>query len=336
MSLFLLSFILVYLSFPIVKKLEAKGVRREVSTLVLFLILSLLGLVLFLAVIPSVYSSFKGFLESFPFYLNAALPTIVEKINIILSQLNVNFQISTDQLSFQINEFIRTQISHISGDQVQNISFWFGKIMTNFLGVFIAIIKLFLVPIFFFFVILDYEKLSLFLVSLVPPRHLQFLKRYLTQVNRILSGFLFGQTTVILILSLLYGVGLSLTGLDYGFLVGILTGCLYFLPYVGATLGFSISVILSLSHGGGDYTQLIFVILIYMSLQVLEGFVITPRIVGNRVGLKPLETLLSLILFGNFFGFLGMLLAIPLGGIFKMTFLEFVSGYRTTRFYNRN
>ncbi|HPI41751.1 MAG TPA: AI-2E family transporter, partial [Pseudobdellovibrionaceae bacterium] len=286
MLIFFIAFILVYFSFPIVKKLEIKGVRREISTLVLFSMLSILSLVFVFVVVPVLYRNIYEFIVVFPNYLNTALPQLIEKVKSVLHSLGMKVEISPELLSMQLNLWIRDQITHLSGGQIQDISFWVGKFLTNFLSLVLGLLQLFLVPVFYFFVLLDYEKIISFLSSLVPPRFRQYTGCYLGKVNSIFSGFLYGQSTVIFILSLLYGAGFFLVGVEYGFLIGAVTGFLCIIPYVGASLGFSVALIMNLSQGAA-LSQYILLTGVFVLVQTLEGFVITPRIVGNKVGLKP-------------------------------------------------
>ncbi len=334
MILFIIAFLLVYITFPWIKRLEARGLRRELVTLFIFLILSLIGLLLSSMVIPIGFRLVRGFLEIFPQYIQSAIPKVTDFLNARFEFLGIGHRLYPEQWAQKITVFVTNLLTDLSGKQVQDLSFWVSQLLTNSLNVFLGLIKLFLVPLFYFFVILDYEKIVEFLKSLVPPRNLPGVRRYIKDINLIFGGFLYGQTLVVLILALLYGAGLFLVGLDHGFLIGLMTGVLSFIPYVGFVVGFSISILVSLAQSEG-YSQILAIVLVFSSIQFLEGFFITPRIVGNKVGLRPLESLLSVLIFGNIFGFLGVLLAIPLGALFKKSLLRIIVYYQTTKYYQR-
>ena len=132
---------------------------------------------------------------------------------------------------------------------------------------------------------------------------------------------------------MIYSVGLLIVGLKFGLLIGCLTGLFTFIPYVGFSLGLVAAVITALANLSEGSGQLMGVAIVYSIGQILESYVVTPRIVGNKVGLSPFEAILALIVFGNLLGFVGLFLAIPAGGIVKVVLRNLLHHYKNTHFY---
>jgi predicted PurR-regulated permease PerM len=171
--------------------------------------------------------------------------------------------------------------------------------------------------------------------NLIPIRFRSNYDAFFEQVNRVVNAYFRGQLLVATILSFLYGTAFWMAGLSFGFVIGVLTGCLNVIPYVGPLVGLSTATIVSLSHFEG-VSALLKVWSAFAIVQGLESFVITPRIVGDRVGLSALETMIAVIVGGNLGGFVGMVVAIPTAGIIRALLLECRSLYLRSEFYVRN
>jgi predicted PurR-regulated permease PerM len=153
--------------------------------------------------------------------------------------------------------------------------------------------------------------------------------------DNVLSGYIRGQLLVAAILSLLYGIGLAVVGLRFGFAIGFLAGWLSVIPYVGFSFGFLTSMMIGIANYQG-VGQLMGVVAVFLVVQGLEGTVITPKLVGNKVGLSALATMLSLIIGGNLFGLVGMLIAIPVAGTLKIVLVDIKDEYTKLDFYNKD
>jgi predicted PurR-regulated permease PerM len=156
----------------------------------------------------------------------------------------------------------------------------------------------------------------------------------LREIDAMVSGYVRGQVIAIVILSALYAIGLYATGLRLAVPIGVLTGCLAFVPYVGFSTGLFLAVLMSIIdwHGGAFVLQ---VMAVMLSVQVLDGLFITPRVVGRSVGLGPVEVLLAMAAAGTLFGFVGVLLAVPIGATAKIVIRRMVMAYRRSDFYRR-
>jgi predicted PurR-regulated permease PerM len=162
----------------------------------------------------------------------------------------------------------------------------------------------------------------------VRPR----LNHYLTLSNRVLSGYIRGQLIVAFILGMLYSAGLMIVGLRFGLLIGIVTGFISIIPYAGFTLGFVAALMVAITHASG-WGVIFGVIAVFLTVQALEGTVITPKFVGNQVGLSSLATLLALIVGGNVFGLTGIILAIPTAAVLKSILWDLKDEYQKLDIY---
>lgn len=320
----LISFGLAYLLFPIIKKIEHLGVKRHFTVAGVFLFLSLFVFLILLLFVPGLFSDAKVFLQELP--ENTA--KVLDKIEGLASDYGYHLDFSKEG----IKAFVIDHTSDISGDLLKGLSTTIKGIFTNALHWLLAILNLFLIPLFFFYVINDFEKLSKGLKSYVPPAFLPKLSHYLCLGNEVLSGYIRGQLLVAAILSLLYSIGLALVGLRFGFLIGLISGMISIIPYAGFTLGFLTSIMIGFANYDGMGT-IIGVIIVFAVVQALEGTIITPKLVGNKVGLSAFATMLALIVGGNLFGLVGMLIAIPLTAVLKTILIDLKKEYQNLNVY---
>lgn len=318
------SWFLAYASLPLVKKMEGLGLTRAHATTVV-LCTVLIGLcVFFLIIIPPLFSELHDAVVAAPKNLTAAL----ERLESILSQYDVHIPYNRQTLI----DFANHYSDKISGTLLKSIGSFLSASFINAASLIVLLLNIFLIPIFFIFVLNDYEQILSMVESFVPPAFRPQVQQIVDECDVILSGFIRGQLLVCGLLAGLYGLGLLIVGLKFGLIIGLLTGCLAFIPYVGFSFGLSVAIITALANFEG-YGTLIGVGIVYAVVQTLESFVITPRIVGNKVGLSPFEAILALIVMGNVFGFMGLLLAIPAGAILKNIFKRILTEYKQTSFY---
>ncbi|MCB0412967.1 MAG: AI-2E family transporter [Bdellovibrionales bacterium] len=309
----IISFSLAYLIFPIVEKLESKGIPRTISLAVVLTVCAFFLILLLALLVPQIISESKTFIQELPENSLIAL----KKLEFFLKNYGVNIDLSRGQ----IESFLAQNSEKVSANLINKASGFLSHFFTDLLSWFLGLINLFLVPLFLFYIINDYEKIKEELTSYIPNFWKIKIKRYLQLANVVLSGYIRGQLLVALILSCLYGIGLSLVGLRFGLLIGIITGLLSIIPYVGFSVGFATSLMMAFANYSGTET-IVGLILVFLIVQAMEGMFITPKLVGNKVGLSALMTMLSLIIGGNIAGLFGMLVAIPLAAILKNLFIE--------------
>lgn len=320
----LASFAGAYLFFPLIQKLEHQGINRRLLVVGIFLLFTFFSLLVTALFLPVLINESVNFVQTLP---ESTLKAI-EKVQIILGGWGYSVNVSVDSLK---SLFITHQ-STISSGLIKGITTSLNLAFSGITSWLIAILNIFLVPLFFFYLIIDFEKISDNLVSMIPRSALPKMTYYLKVTDTVLSGYIRGQIMVALILSLIYSVGLSLIGLQFGLAIGICAGLLSIIPYVGFTIGLVSSIVMGLAHFDGIGT-FVGIAIVFGFGQLLESFWITPKLVGDKVGLSPLATVLALIIGGNLLGFIGMLIAIPTVGIAKHIFLDLKTEYQNSDLY---
>ena len=200
-------------------------------------------------------------------------------------------------------------------------------VTSGVMGVLLSLVSLVIIPVFVFFFLKDLSSLKESFYAMLPESRRQSIGEYMTMVDDVLSGFIRGQIIVALSLAVLYSAGLSLAGIRFGFLIGVVAGLLFIIPYVGTIIGIVASAIVLIVDFSG-WGQVFGVAATFAVAQAIEGYILTPRIVGNRVGLNQLETLAAILIGGEAGGFAGMVLAIPAGAILKKSFRLFLDSSR--------
>jgi predicted PurR-regulated permease PerM len=236
--------------------------------------------------------------------------------------------LSKDELVFEA----KTYLSDLPLGTLKSVGLVFGKALSGVVGLLLFVLNLLLIPIFFLHLISQYQLMGNSARSLVPVRSRPWFDSFLKRSNQIVGGYFRGQFLVSLILGTLYGVGFWIVGLKFGFVIGVLTGFLNLIPFAGPLIGLVLASTVALANyeGASSFLSVWFV---FAVVQGLEGFVITPKIVGDRVGLNALETMLALIIGGNLGGFVGMLVAIPLAGIAKFIWTDSKKRYFKSEIY---
>ena len=190
-----------------------------------------------------------------------------------------------------------------------------------------------LIPVVLFYLLLDWHRLLLQLENAVPRRWVRQTVDMAHEVNALLAQYLRGQLLVMLVLALYYSAALALAGFEVALPVGILTGLLVFIPYLGYGLGLALALTAAILQFP-DWSGVIAVAVIYGAGQVIEGFFLTPRLVGERIGLNPLAVIFALLAFGQLFGFVGVLLALPASAVLMVAFRHLKRHYLRSSFYN--
>lgn len=322
----LLSTFLAYASLPLVKILEKKGFSRLWASSTVLFVVVFITLTALIIGIPPLFEDLREAVVNSPQYLFAFL----EKINAWLAEYGA--QVPYDKES--LTTFASGYFDQISSDFVQATGNFVKNSLLSVTSLIVIVLNVSLIPIFFFYVVNDCEMFLDFFKDLVPLDWRPRFEQFLNECDQILSGFIRGQLLVCAIMATIYSSGLLIVGLKFGVLIGCLTGIFTFIPYVGFTFGLSAAVITAIAHiSDGGSGQLIGVLIVYGIGQIIETYVVTPRIVGNKVGLSAFEAILALIVFGNLLGFVGLFIAIPLGAIAKLVFNYALVEYKKTGFY---
>lgn len=318
------AFISAYLVLPIVNKLQKKGLSRTTATIILIIVFLVPSAILFLLSISYITSNTIQFLSD--------LPNLVSG----LWDNTSDFLKETGIASLSNNEknLILEQIKNgFNPSALKNLSVNLLKYSFSGLAQIIAtVVNLALIPMFFFYVLVDFEKHLKDINSLIPKHWQKKKDRYLDLMNNVFSGYIRGQLLVVACLTVIYSLGLLTIGAPHAMVIGLISGLLSIVPYLGLILGMTIALAVGMSV---DFSLImaIKIGLVYGIAQSLEGFVITPKIVGDKVGLTSFETVLALIVGGNLLGFSGLLFAIPAFAIIKKVIGDIKTQYRKSDFF---
>jgi len=263
--------------------------------------------------------------------LQAQLPNLINKLNSVVApklaewfnvsiQFDAQFlrQLFTDQVAGQ-EDVIATVASHLRSG---------GVALLGVLG------TLLLVPVVLFYLLLDFHVIRDRFEELIPRRWHAQTTSFLAETDGLLSQFLRGQLSVMLALAVYYSVGLAFTGSPTALPIGILTGLLAFIPYVGYALGLTLALLAAILQFE-SWSGIIAVGVVYGLGQVIESFFLTPRLVGERIGLHPLAVIFALLAFGQVFGFFGVLLALPASAVLLVGLKRLRAVYLASEFYRQ-
>ena len=319
---FVAGFAIAYLLDPICDRLERAGLSRTWAT-TLVTALFFIAFVLILALlVPVLYGQLIQFLNNLPRYIAAieskAAPLIDAARGYLAEQGGAT----------KVTEFVQ---SHL-GDM--------AKLTVGFLGTFVGglqvtfnIISLFIVtPVVAFYLLRDWDLIVERIDSCLPREHLATIHEQAHLVDMSLAGFLRGQFTVCLLLGLFYAIGLSLVGLEFGLVIGLGTGLLSFIPYVGMLAGFFVGMALAIAQFD-TWGQVAMVAGVFIAGQVIEGNFLTPKLVGDRVNLHPVWIMFALLTGGALFGFIGILIAVPVAAVVGVLVRFTVQQYRHSALY---
>lgn len=296
---FLTAALLAYAANPLVEKLAARGVRRSIGSALIILLACLFFVGILLSVVPLVVELSGRVATRLPAVLsllqNEAAPWLKAKFGITLALDLPHLTEFAQQHAKELQALVARLLTSLTDS---------GKAL---IGVVVLAV---LVPVVLYYLLVDWDVLVRRLDELIPRRWQAQAHVLLNEVDRVLGEFLRGQLLVMLMLAAYYALSLTVAGVEFALPLGLITGLLIFIPYVGFSLGLVLALLSALLQEGG-LTPLIAVAVIYGGGQVLEGFVLTPWLVGDRIGLHPVAVIFALLAFGQLFGFVGLLLALP-------------------------
>jgi predicted PurR-regulated permease PerM len=228
---------------------------------------------------------------------------------------------------------IRDQLVAI-GQSVQGYAGAFvNTILSSALSLVNVIILLVITPVVTIYLLLDWDRMVQAVDDLLPRDHAPVVRHLAAEIDRTLAAFLRGMGTVCLILGSYYAIALAAVGVPFGLVVGLFAGLITFIPYVGSLLGGALAIGLGLFQFWGDWVSIAIVAGIFVLGQVVEGNFLTPKLVGDSVGLHPVWLILALSVFGSLFGFIGLLVAVPVAAMIGVVARYFIASYKSGRLY---
>ncbi|KGM56923.1 membrane protein [Lysobacter arseniciresistens ZS79] len=320
---FVLAAMLAWLGDPLVDRLERAGRSRNVSVALVFTAMALVVLLGLVLLVPTIEDQVATLITSLPAYrawfVGTALPWVEARTGFdITGWFDLNRLIELVRSNWErAGGFATTLLGYMSRSGFALLA-WVANIV--------------LLPVITFFFLRDWDLLVARIAALVPRDHIVTVSRLARESSEVLGGFLRGQFMVMLILGVMYGVGLWAVGLDLGILIGIIAGLLTFVPYLGPASGIVLGCIAALVQYG-TWQHVAGVLAVFGIGQVIESYWLTPKLVGDRIGLHPVAVIFAVLAGGQLFGFLGMLLALPVAAVANVLLRYAQERYTHSRLY---
>ncbi len=319
---FAISALLAYLFDPFADKLESWKLNRTLSVVIVFLVMIVISFVILLFLIPTLEHQISNLIANLPNYFqwlsDHVTPWLREKFDIQTDVFNIT----------EMSTLIKAHWNDAGGiakSVVASLS-KSGMVVINWM------MNIILIPVVTFYLLRDWDILTARVGELIPRPIYPTINKLVTESNRVLSAFLRGQFSVMLALGIIYSIGLMIIGLDLSLLIGMGAGIVSFIPYLGAITGMVIGVITAFVQFG-DISYVIYVLIVFGIGQLLEGMVLTPLLVGDKIGLHPVAVIFAVLAGGQLFGFVGILLGLPIAAVI-MVLLRFAHlNYKQSKIY---
>ena len=319
---FVLGVVIAYLLNPLVKRFSTKGVKRTTSSALLIF--------LFFAVVTTILVLISPIIAKESAELIEAMPTYLDKFFVQIQPYTIWLQ---ERMGDNYIEEAKAVIKN-NASKVLSIS---GGIAGGLAAGGQAIVGLAtllaITPLVAFYMMREWPVVTQWVQDLIPRQNEKTFNSLMTQIDGKVAGFIRGQLSVAFLLGLIYAIALTVAGLNYGFLIGITAGVLSVIPMVGSTIGLLAAVIVAWFQSG-ELSYVGIIAAIFMVGQVLEGNVLSPKLLGDSVGLHPLWILFALMAGGSLFGIVGMLLAVPVAAVIGVLFGFVISEYKKSNLYS--
>jgi predicted PurR-regulated permease PerM len=318
---FIAGMALAYLLNPLTNRLERLGLKRTLAALLIVGVAVLAFIFLILLIVPILADQLSALISNIPGYVTRLQALVADPNRTWLRRI-----IGSEDTSKTI------------GDLVTQGAGWMAAFLRSLWSGGRALISVFslmvVMPVVAFYLICDWPRMITTVDKWVPLPHRETVHGLAREIDTAIAGFVRGQTAVCLILGSFYAVSLSLVGLNFGLLIGLISGLISFIPYVGSMTGLVLSLAVATAQFWPEWTWIVVVLGIFMVGQFIEGNVLAPKLVGESVGLHPVWLIFAIFAFGYLFGFVGLLLAVPLAAAVAVLLRFALRQYLASPFYS--
>ncbi len=291
---------LAYFLDPVADRLERWGVSRLMATILILIAFLLLFVIALIIIVPTLVTQASEFIQKLPDYVSQLQSLLASSDR---SWLKNWIGLDTTNLKESLGGLL-SEGAGLVGTVLLQV--WnSGKALADLASLFVV------TPVVAFYLLLDWDRMVETVDGWIPRNHLAAVREISADMNKAIAGFVRGQGSVCLILGIYYAVGLTLTGLNFGLLIGLFSGLISFIPYAGSLVGLVLAIGVALVQFWPDYVSIGIVLAVFFSGQFLEGNILQPRLVGRSVNLHPVWLMFALFAFGSLFGFVGLLVAVP-------------------------
>lgn len=322
---FVAAFLIAYLFSPLVDVLHRIGLARWLSISIVFIGIGIVVTLVMWYLVPLVWQQLMYARDSIPagiHWINYTfLPWLSDSFNL------VPMEIDTDQISSVVMDYVQT---NYSADSIQAMLLKLAQSGLNFIQIGGTIV---LIPIIAFYFLLDWDRMLDSLRRLIPRPYEKTTLNIVSECHSVLGAFVKGQFLVMVLLGVVYAVGLQLIGLEIGLIIGMIAGLCSIIPYLGFAVGIIAAVIATFFQFGIDWWQLVLVGIVFMVGQAVEGYILQPFLLGDKIGLSPVAVVFAVLAGAQLAGFLGMLIALPVAAVIVVLLRHIREYYEHTPFY---
>ncbi len=321
LSSLIIAFIIAYVFDPFVDWFEGKGLGRVAGILILFVLFVGLIAMFFIVVVPVFEKEVSAFSKKLPVYIESLKKSTVPFIKDYI-----------DKHPDQVN-YLKQKVQNFGFDILKSVFGFFKSFFSGVIGVVLNILDLLLIPVLVFYLLKDIDGIIAKIRYSIPPEYREQIDGIFSEIDEKIKAFLKGQFIVCVILALMYCVGLWLFDVPLAIVIGIVAGFANVIPYLGIAIGLVPAILLSYldSH---SMINVMGVIGTFAVAQAIEGTVVSPRVVGEKVGLHPVMVIVAILLGGHFFGFVGILSAVPVASIVLVLFSRAYRWYLNSSYFN--
>jgi predicted PurR-regulated permease PerM len=319
---FVMGAALAYLLDPLANFLSRRGINRLFAALLIMAVFVIVFVGALLLIAPVLVDQVTAFIGKLPSYLERLEALVADPSHSWLLKMMGGGSGSSQG---SLGELMNNAVGYLTG--------LLSALLTKGEGLLSVLSLLVITPVVTFYLLVDWDRVVGSLDSLIPLPQRETVHRLMDEINAALSGYVRGQLLVCCILGVYYAGGLTLAGLNFGLLIGVVSGFLTFIPYVGSVTALVVSFAVALAQFYPNWGHIFIVVGVVLVGQFLEGNVLSPKLVGGSTGLHPVWLIFSLLAFGYLFGFVGLLLAVPLASAIGVLMRYAVKRYRASTLY---
>jgi predicted PurR-regulated permease PerM len=321
---FVVGAVVAYFFDPVVVRLQRLGMSRTLATTTVTILAAVIALGAATAIVPPLFSQLEELVIKAPEYVVKAAARLQPIIEPIRSRLGLP--------SFSLSD-VQAHAAQWAGDALGLAGGFAGRVAQRGAAIINLLALLFLTPVVTFYLLRDWPKVLAAIDSALPLDHADTVRTLAAQSNAAVAGYLRGQALVCLCLGTIYGVGLTIVGLQFGFVIGLVAGVISFIPFVGTLVGATMALGMAVAQFPPEWGSVAEVGGVFLLGHLLEGNVLSPKLVGDRVGLHPVWIMFALLAGGALFGFVGVLVAVPVAAVIGVVVRHLIDRYRASSLY---
>lgn len=322
---FIFAFFIAYILNPWVDFLQRRRIRRSLSVFVVFAVVALIIVLTFWILVPQIIRETADVRGKFPQYIQVIRLKLLPWMQHYLEQ--------HPDINAYVQEYYEKTLKPKLPALFAPVLHFLATMFSGFANFIVEMLNVLLVPVLAFYMLSDFPMIKRHFMDMIPPRHQERVRIKIGEVDSALGQYLRGQLTVSLFLAVIYCIGLLILRVPLAVPIGIFSGLANLVPYLGFILGISLSFFFSFVDNQ-SWQRLILIVVVYAFAQLMEGTIIGPKVVGKRTGLHPVVIMLSLVIGGTLFGFMGMVLAVPFVAVASVFVKSAYDWYVTSDWYS--